>query len=787
MLVDNPDVSILARGESGGSTIAISMRRHWTVAATLLLVMVSVGCRGNAETRKQQSFAAANQYVEQQKLREATIEYRNAIQIDPRFGEARKGLAKTLARLGDRAGALDEYVRAADLLPDDVDLQLTAGGMLLERGRATDALSRAEAALQKQPNSIAAHLLKGNALAGLKDFEKALDAIDEAVRLDPSRGATYTQLGYVEFTRGRQEDAEKAFRRGVELDPKGVPGHLAFANFLWAAGRLPEAEAEFAAALAADPKHALANRAMAAFLLATRQFEGAEKYLKQLADEHKDPQSVLALADYYVMAGRMNDAIARLEPLAADSRVITDVNLRLARAYGLGGQTAKANSLIDAVLKENPKNAEALLQRVHLLLEQGRREDALNTAKAAVDAAPESIAAHYALGRLYAARGDTAGAQRAFQEVLRLNPRATAAQVEIASLELGTGRVSRSVKTAEDAVRTQPKSLDARLMFVRTLLASKDFTRASREIDTLTKEFPNVAPVHVQAGILAASTSTPAQARMAFDRALSIDPDSIEALAGLTALDLLGKNTAAAKARIDARIQGKNPRPELLLLAARTYGSAGDLDGSEKLLRRAIEADPGLLPAYALLAQLYYSQRKIDQALKEYETLAQRQSNPVAALTMMGVILQGEGNLTEARKRYEQAIAIDPRAPVAGNNLAWMYLESEENLDRALQLAQLAAEALPDTPQVLDTLGWAYYKKGLATSAVQPLVRSAELDPSNPVTQYHLGLAYVKAGQTDLGRRSLERALTLKPDFAGAQNARQVLDSLRTGTASPAP
>jgi Tfp pilus assembly protein PilF len=323
-------------------------------------------------------------------------------------------------------------------------------------------------------------------------------------------------------------------------------------------------------------------------------------------------------------------------------------------------------------------------------------------------------------------------------------------------------------------------------MFVRTLLASKDFTRASREIDTLTTEFPKAAPVHVQAGILAASTGTPAAARTSFDRALSIDPNSIEAIAGLTALDLLGKNPAAAKARIDARLQGQNPRPELLLLAARTYGSAGDLDGAEKFLKRAIEADPSLLPAYALLGQLYYSQRKIDQALKEYETLAKRQSNPVPALTMMGVILQGEGNLPEARRRYEQAIAIDPRAPVAGNNLAWMYLESEDNLDRALQLAQLAAEALPDTPQVLDTLGWAYYKKNLVTSALPPLVRSVEADPSNPVPQYHLGLAYVKAGQADMGRRSLERALTLKPDFSGAQNAREVLAGLRTGT-SPAP
>jgi thioredoxin-like negative regulator of GroEL len=78
-----------------------------------------------------------------------------------------------------------------------------------------------------------------------------------------------------------------------------------------------------------------------------------KKYLKQLADDRKDPQSVLALADYYVMAGRTNDAIAppgSRWPRMAASR--PDVKLRLARAYGLGGQSARAKSLIDAVLKE---------------------------------------------------------------------------------------------------------------------------------------------------------------------------------------------------------------------------------------------------------------------------------------------------------------------------------------------------------------------------------------------------------------------------------------------------
>ena len=64
------------------------MSRHWMVAATLLLLAGSIACSGNPEARKQRSFETANQYVQQNKLREAVIEYRNAIQIDDKLAAA---------------------------------------------------------------------------------------------------------------------------------------------------------------------------------------------------------------------------------------------------------------------------------------------------------------------------------------------------------------------------------------------------------------------------------------------------------------------------------------------------------------------------------------------------------------------------------------------------------------------------------------------------------------------------------------------------------------------------
>jgi Flp pilus assembly protein TadD len=115
---------------------------------------------------------------------------------------------------------------------------------------------------------------------------------------------------------------------------------------------------------------------------------------------------------------------------------------------------------------------------------------------------------------------------------------------------------------------------------------------------------------------------------------------------------------------------------------------------------------------------------------------------------------------------------------VASNNLAWMYASRGEQLDRALQLAQAAVAEVPDHPEFNDTLAFVYLKKHLPSLAVPPLRLAIEKAPGNPSFQYHLGLAYSETGDKAAARQALERALKLKPDFDGAEDAKRILKTL---------
>src|SRR5436853_7293064 len=104
------------------------MVKHWSVVIGVV-ALLAVGC-SSAESKKQKFYADANAAFDNKHYPEAILGYRNAIKIDPRFGDARYKLAQALNATGDIANAAREYVNAADLLPDNVDAHLNAARYL---------------------------------------------------------------------------------------------------------------------------------------------------------------------------------------------------------------------------------------------------------------------------------------------------------------------------------------------------------------------------------------------------------------------------------------------------------------------------------------------------------------------------------------------------------------------------------------------------------------------------------------------------------------------------------
>jgi tetratricopeptide (TPR) repeat protein len=749
--------------------------------AAVLIALICVGCSRDPHAAMLKYAKSGDAYAAAGRTAEAIIEYRNALEKDPRAGDVRAKLAEAYLSQGEGGRAIEEYVRAADVL-SDAPSQLKAGKLLLLARRFDDARVRAEKALAAEPKNVDAQILLANALAGLKDLDRAVVELEEAIQLQPKRSATYANLGGLEFERGHLDSAEQAFKRAVELSPSSAPAHLALGSFFWATMQLPAAEHEISEALRVERDSVLAHRMMATFYLVTNRRDEAEPHLRRVLEITKSSSAAIALADYYVIQNKGAEARAVLESIAKDPKVATAAaSTRLAALDRAAGRSDEAYRRLDDVLATDAGQLQALVLKSGFLLGDRKMDDAVKTATAAVEAHRDAPAAFAALGRAQAANRNRDAAITAYQEAVRLNPLATDSKIALARLQLASGRAESSMALAAEALKAQPQNADARLVLVQGLISKGELQRAETELDVLKAGFPDSAAVHVQMGILLGRMKKPAEARREFERALELHPDLLDSTAGLVALDLSLRRFDDARTRADALIKDPGAKTEALMLGARTYAALRDFKTSEQLFRRVLTGDPSYLGAYAALAQIYAKQGRLDAALVELDALMQRDPKAVAALTLSGMILAAQGKTDAAQDRFERAMQVDPEAPVAANNLAWIYAANGGNLDVALQLAQTSKRKLTDSPEVNDTLGYIYYKKNLPTLAIPSLRASTEKDPTNAIYHYHLGLAYAKAGESARARQALTQALTLDSDFKGAQDAQSVLQSIGRG------
>src|SRR5258706_79180 len=184
------------------------MNRRSFAVAFVVAALVTVSCSEDPQKAKRRFVESGDGYFAKKSYAEAIVEYRNAVARDGSFGEARFKLAEAYAKTGSLANALAEYVRAADLMPNDVLAQLRAGNGLLAAGQFPEAKERALKVLSKDPKNIDGLILMGYALAGMKDFDGAISNVQEAVDADPQQTMTYSNLGAVELAKGDHVAAE---------------------------------------------------------------------------------------------------------------------------------------------------------------------------------------------------------------------------------------------------------------------------------------------------------------------------------------------------------------------------------------------------------------------------------------------------------------------------------------------------------------------------------------------------------------------------------------------------
>ncbi|MGB9178637.1 MAG: tetratricopeptide repeat protein [Pyrinomonadaceae bacterium] len=786
--------------------------RYGSLLSLLLLLLVvsqlTTGC-ANAEAAKVQHVKRGEAFLKQKKYQEASIEFRNAIQIDDSHGPAHWGLARAYEGLERYLEVIDELRITIKLDAKNLDARVKLGNYYLSpEKKSADLIAEADRlaneVLTKDPNHIEGHILKGNVLLLQEQFERALFELNRAVELNPQRVETYLSFARFYLNAKDAGKAEETFRRALNINDNSSLAHREYGKFLALSNRLDEAETQFRRAVEVDPKDRDALFILASFYLVHQQIAKAEVAYKALAAlEPDNPEGRATLADFYSTIGRQDETIKIYQEIAAHWPDYTRAHYRLAEVMLMRGDAAGAQAQVDEVLKKNSHDMEALLLRGRLLTQTGRSKESVEDFKAVLKQQPNHRAGLYYMAEAQFRLGQVEQARAFAGDLERYYPDYLPAKLMQAQISLGAGDSKNALRVANDLLERLSKAAPDRETSPQMLaeLRSKalvargsaelqlgDAAAARQDFQAAQQSAPGDATNYINLAAVALKEGKTDEAISVYEQALSIDSTNFDALNGLISIYAGRKQLTEAHARVDRALGSQPNNASLHFLKAQVYGYERNEQMTESELRRALDLDTNYLPAYSALGALYVKLNQQDRGIAEYRKIVERKPDDATAYVLIGMLEDSRQNREAANESYRKALELNQNAVFAANNLAWNYAEyGGGNLDEAVRLAQGVVQKFPDNAGFADTLGWVYYKKGLHGAAVEQLQKAVTLDlrdarrSSNSMPtasyRYHLGLALAGKGDRAAARRELLEALSLR-DFAEANEARKALATL---------
>jgi putative PEP-CTERM system TPR-repeat lipoprotein len=486
-----------------------------------------------------------------------------------RLGVNRAEVAVPLAMALLAQGRQPQMLADARLLPAGLPAGVQQA-LLLERALAQSDIGDARAAMTTvlearslDPSDATTWIAEVPLRIRARQFPEALAAADHALKLSPGSSEALYQRGATLHAMGQITLALAAYDKAVQSEPGHAESRLARAGLYVDLSRDADAAAEVQQLLKLKPRDPRGTYLLA--LLSDRAGNPVEakKHLKSLTDLLDPvpieqirfrPQLLMLNGLAHFGLGELENARPYLE-MAARQQAGNPLNKLLAQIALAEPNANRAAELLEAYVKANPGDGQALLMLASAHMSQGRHARAVQLMQDALKAkdAPEYRGA---LGLSLLKAGQPAMAEDQLAKAYKADPRQTQAGLALVIVHLRNNQVAKAVAVADTLVRANPAN-------------------------------PTVLVTHAYAKTQARDY---AAARASYEKALVLDPNQVEAKRGLAHVEAMTGQFDAADRRLRAALKGDERNTALLFEFALLNELRGKDDEALKWLESAAAA-----------------------------------------------------------------------------------------------------------------------------------------------------------------------------------------------------
>jgi len=211
-----------------------------------------------------------------------------------------------------------------------------------------------------------------------------------------------------------------------------------------------------------------------------------------------------------------------------------DIHLAVAALYRDMGQVSSAESEYKRVLKIAPRASDAMVALSQISMQKLDTEQALQWARLAANTSPRSTTARLALLRALVDCGLLREGEELVNELLKQNADDPDIQYAAYKFYLRQGNLSRAQEHIESAIKAGPARFDWLVDLSDVCKAEGDYAHAQIYLEKALNHDPySIDALNKLAIVLEFFTHDYDHAIEIYQRILSIDPESVTALAGL--------------------------------------------------------------------------------------------------------------------------------------------------------------------------------------------------------------------------------------------------------------
>jgi putative PEP-CTERM system TPR-repeat lipoprotein len=756
--------------------------------------------------------------IRSRQFSEASAAVERGLVLVPGSAEAWYQKGSVLHVMGQLGGALAAYDKALAVDASHAEARIARTGIYIDLGQPAEASKDLDALLKLAPREPRAAYLRALLAERTKNFTAANAALKEVTDLiDPVpmdfiryRPQLLMLNGLSHFGLGQREKA-KQYLAAFQRIQGNSPASKLLAQILLAEPNVPAA------------------------------IDVLEGYLK---GQPADAQAMTLLASAYMSLGRNAKATALMQA-ALTGRDTPEMRTVLGMSLIRGGQSVEGVTELDAVFRKTPGQTQAGLTLIGMYLRSGQSAKATSVAESLVKQFPQNASFFNLLGMARGQAGNGAAAKAAFEQALKLDDNLIAAKLNLARLEIATNAYDAASARLVAILKTDEKNAEA--MYEMSVISDRRGKSADAQ-RWLEKANDLSGPKELRWGLALLDfflrKGQPDLALQAAKRLSSKAPDDLQVLMAYARAQLAIGDPIGAKSSLNNATRFADYDAPKQVEIALLQLAANNLDGAAYSLDKALSGQPDFLPAMALMADIElrkndpaksekrardivatYPQRAVGYsllgdvarsrgqtaaAIENYRRAHQTEATTETLLRLFGALSLQErgkpaiqlaepwikahpkdivvqkavgdiyartGDYLSARSSYENVLKLAPDDSNVLNNLANVLLRLKD--PTAIKIAEQALAKNPSNANAIDTLGWILFQNGQVERALT-MLRDARLRvPANQEIRYHLAVVLEQTGRKNEARDELEAALKGGSSFEFADAAQALLRTLK--------